>query len=139
MAQNVNPTFVKTPNNGLGLISSGSSNSSITVYTGGVSGSKIVSVIATASTGAATVDVQTAITNGGTVYAVGIASVPQSAGYASSVAAVNLLVNSPGLPFDSDGNPYLILKSTADTLTVKQPTTVITAGQINIIAIIGDF
>jgi len=140
--QNVNPTFVKTPNNGLILISSGSSNAQVTIYTGGVSGSKIIGLIATCSTNtSAAVDVNWGITNGGTFFPLGTGSAPIGAGYLGTIPAVNMMntANIPGLPLDSNGNPYVLLKSTADTLVVKQASTVITSGQINLTAISGDF
>lgn len=124
MAQNVNPTFVKTPNNGLAQISTGSGSATVTVYTGGVSGTKVVSITATSCCTSA-FDVQWGITNGGTFYPIGDKSVPASAGSTNSVPAVNLLdpssAGTQGLPIDSDGNPFIFLKSTADTLTAKAP------------------
>lgn len=143
MAQNVNPTFVKTPNNGTVQITSATSNAFVTVYTGGTNGSKVVGLIATGSTNlSGAVDVQWGILNATSSFsALGASSVPITAGYASSVPAINLMntVNTPGMPLDSDGNVFVFLKSSADTLSARTPGVVITAGTINLTAFSGDF
>lgn len=141
MAQNVNPTFVKTPNRGLTLISTGTGQGLVTLYTGGANGSKIVSVNAT-TTSTTALDVQMYITNLGNNYYLGTTNVAALAGTKSSVNAVALLNTTaiPGLPVDSDGNPYLILASSADTLTLTSGATVpTTGGLIFASAVGGDF
>lgn len=120
MVQNVNPTFVKTPNIGAAVISTGTgSNVFVTVYTGGANGSKITALNAAANGTTAAYDVHVAVVSGSTGYFLGTGSVPISAGLLSGTPAVSLLnqANSPGLSLDSDGNPYLILPSSAWTLS----------------------
>lgn len=137
--QNVNATFVKQPNNGLASISTGSGTGSVTVYTGGASGTKIIGLTATSCSTAAN-DVTWGITNGGTFYTLGTKSVAAAAGTSNSVVAVNFLdITVTPLPLDSDGNPYLFLKSSLDTLTIKAQNATIASGLIYVTAITGDF
>jgi len=143
MAQNVNPTFVKTPNWGATQITTGTGSSvAVTVYTGGANGSKITSLIATALNTTSAFDVQWGISSGGTLYVLGAVSVPVSAGTLSSVAAVNIMIT-PGLALDSDGNSFVFLPSNSYTLQVKSnatSSTWTTGAVINLIApSIGDF
>jgi hypothetical protein len=56
--------------------------------------------------------------------------------------AVAALTNtaSPGAPFDSDNNPYLLLASSADSIQAKIVTTIpTTGGVISVVAVTGDF
>lgn len=132
MVQNVNPTFVKTPNRGLAQISTGTGTNTVTLYTGGANGSKIVSIQVTqSSTG--TVTFNLFIANGGTNYTLNIQSVA-----ASSFA--QLLPNAGTLPLDSDGNYYINLASSADSLTAQVTATLPTAtSNATLITIGGDF
>ena len=127
MAQNVNPTFVKTPNVGAVQITTGTGSSAfVSVYTGAANGSKIAGFIATAVNTTAAFDVQWGILNAtSSFFMLATSSVPQSAGSASSVAAINLLNNAnlPSLTLDSDGNPFIFLRSSADSLQAKTPAT----------------
>ena len=143
MAQNVNPTFVKTPNRGLVELTTGTGSSGlVTVYLAGTNGSKIVGMWATASTTTAQ-DLQWGITNNAsTFYLMGTVSIPAGAGSTDSIPAVNLMSSTavPGMPLDSDGNYYLLLASTADALQAKSPTLIgTTGGLITVTAISGDF
>lgn len=139
MAQNVNPTFIKTPNNGLVQISTATGTGAVTLYTGGASGSKIVGVLATSQSSGA-VNVKLAIVNAATIYYLTENAVPANSGFAGATATVNMLAptTAVGLPIDSDGNPYFILKSSADTLTATAESALV-SGNLNLIAIAGDF
>ena len=146
MAQNVNPTFVKSPNAGIARISNTSSASSIvTVYTGGTNGSKVNSLVAAAVNTTAAFDIQWGIQSGSTIGLIGTSSVPIGAGQVSSVPSVNLFnMNScPGLSLDSDGNPYCFLPSTGWSLfvSVTASSTLWAAGAAVIVTITsaGDF
>jgi membrane carboxypeptidase/penicillin-binding protein PbpC len=142
MVQNVNPTFVKTPNRGLISLTTGTGSSGlVTVYTAGTNGSKIVGLWA-AGTSTAAQDLQWGITNAATFFLMGTVSIPAGAGSTDSIPAVNLFSTTavPGMPLDSDGNYYLLLASTADTLQAKSPTLIpTTGGVITVTAISGDF
>jgi hypothetical protein len=146
MVQNVNPTFVKTPNFGAVQITTGTGSSIVvTVYSGGGNGSKIPAFIATAINTTGAFDVQWGISSGGTLYILGTVSVSCSAGSTDSVPAVSILAGTttPGLTVDSDGNPYVILPTSAYSLQAKTPATSsqwATGAVINLVApSVGDF
>lgn len=142
MAQNVNPTFVKTPNWGATQITTGTgANNYTTVYTGGANGSKINALIATGFTSNA-FDVSFAVSSGGTAVVLGTVAVPASAGISSIVPSVNMVLNA-NLALDSDGNPFLFLPSSAYLLQVKTSATSSTWTSGNFIGVVapsvGDF
>lgn len=146
MTQNVNPTFVKTPNNGATQITTGTGSSGVvTIYAGGANGSKIPGFIAVGIGTTSAFDVQWGASSGGTLYIYGTVSIPAGAGSSDSIASVNLLnaVNLPGLTLDSDGNPFVLLASSAWSLQAKTPATSstwATGAVINLIApSVGDF
>jgi hypothetical protein len=145
MVQNVNPTFVKTPNWGAVQITTGTGSSTIvTVYAGGVNGSKVNSLIVSANTTAA-FDIQWGVSSGGTFFLYDAVAVPASAGSSDLTPPVSLMSasNIPGLAIDSDGNPFIFLPSSAYSIQAKTPATSSTwsAGvTMNIIApSVGDF
>lgn len=145
MAQNVNPTFVKTPNWGATQITTGTGSSvAVTIYTGGVNGSKIPALIATAVNTTGAFDVQWGVSSGGTVFIHGTVLVSCGAGSTDSIPSANLLsaANVP-LALDSDSNPYFFLPSSAYTLQAKTPATSstwATGAAINLIVPgVGDF
>lgn len=122
MAQNVNPTFVKTPNAGIINISTGNGTALgfVTIYTGGANGSKITGLTITSNTSVAQ-DVRISVSNGTNTAFINSVSVPTAAGINSSIPPVNGFTNT-ALAIDSDGNPFLILPSTSWTL-IAQATT----------------
>lgn len=143
MAQNVNPTFVKTPNFSATQITTGTGASITTVYIGGANGSKVNALFAVANT-TGTFDVRWGIAVGGVAYIHSTVSVPNGAGVASATPSVNLLSNSNvPLATDSDGNPYVFLASSAYSLFAQATagTSLWAAGSfINVIApSVGDF
>src|SRR4029077_11223507 len=130
MAQNVNPTFVKTPNRGLVQISTGSGTNLVTAYTGGANGSKINGVTIW-QTSSSTLLVNVFIVNAAVNYTLNQASVPTN-------TVTQALPTT--LPVDSDGNTYLILASSADTLQMSVTSTIPTATALaSIITVAGDF
>jgi hypothetical protein len=130
MAQNVNPTFVKTPNVGLAQISTGSGTNLVTAYTGGVNGSKI-SGITLFQTSTATLTVNLYVVTASTNYYITQVSVP-------TVTATTAFPTT--LPVDSDGNTFLILASTTDSVQVQSNATLPTATSVlSIITTAGDF
>lgn len=144
--QNVNATFVRQPNGGLVQITTGTGSSGlVTIYTGGSSnGSKVVGLVTTATTTSA-FDVQFGITNNSsTFYLLGTVSVTAGSG-SSNATPTTALLNSgavPGLTVDSDGNPFIFLRSSLDVLQAKTPATSstwTTGNVINLIATVGDF
>jgi hypothetical protein len=132
MAQNVNPTFVKTPNRGLAQISTGTGTGTLTLYTGGANGSKIVSISATqSSTG--TVNFNLFVTSAAVTYTLNVQSIATN-------SFAQFLPSGGQLPLDSDGNFYVILASSADVLSLQAATTLPSVGSLaSFIAIGGDF
>lgn len=125
MVQNVNPTFVKTPNWGATQITTGTGSSgAVTAYSGGANGSKINALIAVSAGTTSAFDVQWGVSSGGTLFIYGTASVAAGAGSTDTLASVNLMsaANVP-LPFDSDGNPFFFLASSAYFVQAKSPAT----------------
>lgn len=144
--QNVNPTFVRQPNMGLVQITTGTGSSTlVTAYTGGSSnGSKIVGLTAVGYLTTAAFDLMFGITNGSTFHIVSTVSISAAAGSTSGTGAVNCLnvTNVPGLPLDSDGNPFFFLRTSQDLLQVKTPATSstwVTGALFSVVAISGDF
>jgi len=125
MVQNVNPTFVKTPNWGATQITTTTGSSvAVTVYTGGANGSKITSLMAISVGTTNTFDVQWGVSSGGTLYIYGTVAVTANAGSTDSIAPINLMSNANvPLPVDSDGNPFFFLPSSAYTVQAKSPAT----------------
>jgi len=111
-----------------------------TIATGGSNGSKIVSLNA-ASTDTSNRDVQIGVTNGGTFYILGTVTIIAASGTAGGTPAIDLLRSGmiPGLPLDSDGNPFIFLASSSDTLQAKSLATVTTAKEIDLNAFGADF
>ena len=115
----------------------------VTVYTGGSTGpgSKIVALMA-ATTDSALSHLVTCVVNKNGVRVAGAAvTVPVSAGYAAATPVINLLGSGtwPGLPIDSDGNPYILLSSSSDSIQCRYTTGLTSATLIGITAIGGDF
>lgn len=121
MVQNVNPTFVKTPNWGATQITTGTGqNVLVTVYSGGANGSKINGLIAVSIGTTNPFDILWGVSSGGTFFNYGISLIPANAGASDTVPTVNLLSNANiPLPVDSDGNAFVLLPSSAYSLQAK--------------------
>jgi hypothetical protein len=132
------PFFFATPKLGLVQIVNGDASNLKTLVTAGSSGSKVVSIMAQTDETSAR-DLTLGITRSATFYPIGTVTVAIGSGNSGTVAAVNLLTTTwlPGLPLDSDGQPYIFLLS-GDTLQVKSLTTVTNAKTITLSAVYGD-
>lgn len=109
-----------------------------TIYTGGSNGSKIVGIwignnddvshLATVRMSASTTD--HCATNGTCGSGTSI-TITASAGYAASTPVLNAFSTSnwPGLPIDSDGNPYMFLSDNTQTIEATFATAFSTAGE----------
>lgn len=145
MAQNVNPTFVKTPNWGATQITTGTGSSvAVTVYAGGANGSKINAFMAVSVGTTSAFDVQWGVSSGGTMFIHGTVTVAAGSGSTNSIPSVNVMSNNNApLPIDSDGNAFLFLPSSAYSLQAKTPATSSTwaAGAVInlIVPSVGDF
>lgn len=140
MAVTATGSFPQTPKNGNVQILPADTTTLKTIYTGGANGSKIVALMASSSDTAAR-DVTWGITVGAVFYPLGTVTIPITAGQIAATPAVNLLdvAKSPGLPIDSDGNPFVFLASASYTLQAKSLVTVTAAKEIDIAAIAADW
>ena len=111
------------------------------LYTGGTNGSKIVGIIATSNDASASHLVTCQLARSAVSYGGVAVTVPVNAGFANAAPPVSLM--SPtvwaGLPFDSDGNPFLYLSGSGDTITCTFATALTTSDVINVIAVVADF
>jgi hypothetical protein len=110
-----------------------------TLVTGAAQGSKVSGVMLSSDDTVAR-DVQVGVTqNGGSFFPLGTVVVPIQAGTIAATSSVKALDTAkiPGLPIDSDGNPYIFLE-TGDTLQIKSLTTMTATKSIFATAIHGD-
>lgn len=113
----------------------------VTVYTGGVDGSKITGLYGTTTDGT-TAHLVTCVVNKNGARGGGAAiTIAINSGFATGVPAINLLTatNWPGLPRDSDGNPYLFLSSAADKLECRYATALTSGKLLGLVAIGANF
>lgn len=137
------PVFVQTPNRGIVQFLQGTDVAGTykTLYTGGANGSKCTGMYITSNDATAhlvTIQLVTsAVKYGGTAISTGTTT----PGYASGAPAISAMspINWPGLPVDSDGNPYFYLAGTGDTIQATFATALTTSDFINIVAICADF
>lgn len=146
------PVFAQTPMlgrvqilNGTGAyaIASGAATvtNTVALYTCGANGSKITGIVGTSNdTAAATITVFL-VPASNVPYAITTVSVPITAGTIAATPPVNFLspANTPGLPVDSDGNPYILCQS-GDVIRVGAKTTAVTANlAVMMVAVGSDF
>ena len=137
-------TFVNpiTPNRGVVQFLQGTDSAGTykTVYTAGSNGSKCTGIWETNNDASATHLITLQIVNTSVKYGgVAITSI-ENAGFANATAAQNLMAPGvwPGLPRDSDGNPFIMLIS-GDTLQATFATSLTSSDLINIVATCVDF
>lgn len=111
-----------------------------TLYTSNANGSMIKGIWETNNDGSATHLVTCQIVNGGVKYGGVAFTTVSNSGFANNTPAINLLDQSvwPGLPVDSDGNPYILLIS-GDTLQCTFATALTATDVINLTAVVTDF
>ena len=132
------PVFVQTPKFAHVQITNANNLTAQTLYTCGANGSKIIGMWAT-STDTTARDVQISILNTSTYNMVTIL-VPINAGSVDTTPAVNLmsLANMPGLPLDSDGNPFFYCAS-GDVIQAGMVVQLTAAKFMNVFAVVADF
>lgn len=117
-----------------------------TLYTGGVNGSKITGIFASNTSTSALINA--ILTVGSTVsgaqlfYPIASATLPSlTSGYDTTVISQNLIgTTTTPLPIDGDGEPYVLLTSTAYTLSVGISSAIqTTGGRVSFVAIGADF
>jgi len=132
----------QTPNRGIVQFLQGTDSAGTykTLYTAGANGSKCMGMYTTNNDGSATHLVTVQIVNATVKYGgVALTSV-SSAGFANATPPQALMTAAvwPGLPVDSDGNPFLMLAS-GDTLQATFATSLTSTDVLNIVVTCADF
>ena len=132
----------QTPNRGIVQFLQGTDSAGTykTLYTAGSNGSKCSALWETNNDGSATHLVTVEIVNGGVNYGGVAVTTASNDGYANATPAKNFMApsNWPGLPLDSDGNPFFFLAS-GDTLKATFATALTASKWINLAVICADF
>lgn len=126
------PAFFVTPRTIAARLQNSDGTTLVQVYSPPVSGAKVVSLMAASTDGTAR-DIGLFITKGGVDYPIGTVGVPITAGTIAATPQVNLLnrTSFPGLPIDSDGQPYILLETGA-VLKAKALVAITAAAFMNI-------
>lgn len=112
-----------------------------TLYTGGTNGSIVKGIYITSNDPSAAHLVTCEYVSSAVNYGGFAINVPTTTpGYATAVPALAPMTaaNWPGLPVDSDGNPYIYLNS-SDTIKCTFATALTASDKINVVAVIADF
>ncbi len=134
--------FVQTPKITPITIVNGTGTGTVTAFTAGSNGAKVVAVLANSNDTVARI-VTLSLTRSATAYTIGSYSVPAVSGTDGVTAGVDLLNGGPatlipGLPVDNDGQKYIFMES-GDTLTVAATTTITSGKTITFITVAGNF
>ena len=131
----------QTPNRGVvQFTSSSTAGTYATLYTAGTNGSRCNAMWTTNNDASATHLVTVQIVNTSVKYGGTALTSVSSAGFANATPAQNLMSSTvwPGLPTDSDSNPYLQLV-TGDTLQATFATAITSTDVLNIVVSCADF
>ena len=132
----------QTPNRGVVQFLQGTDSAGTykTLYTAGANGSKCNAMWSTNNDASATHLLTVQIVNTSVKYGGAAITSVESAGFANGTPAQNLMAsgNWPGLPLDSDGNPFLQLIS-GDTIQAAFATNLTSTDLINIVVSCADF
>lgn len=132
----------QTPNRGIVQFLQGTdaANTDKTLYTAGANGSICKGMTATTNDGSTAHLITVQLKNGSVDYGGTAVNVPVSSGFASGAPPVNMMssTNWPGLPLDSDNNPFIYLIS-GDTLQAQYASTLTSAKVANVIVVCSDF
>lgn len=134
------PVFVQTPRAYKLQLTNASGTGLTTLTAGGTNGTKVTGLWATSTDTASNTIIVSILRTGPVNYVQATITLPANSGNTAGTAAVNLMspTNWPGLPTDSDGNPYFILEST-DTLQIAVGTTITSGKLVSIVSNAGDF
>ena len=118
----------QTPRAYKAQITNVSSTTAVNLVAGGVNGTKVISIICS-NTDTSPYNVTFSVFRSPSSYVLGTVAIPASAGNVAGSPPVSILntTNVPGIPQDSDGNPYLFLEAT-DTLQMANAS-IVTAGK----------
>jgi hypothetical protein len=132
----------QTPNRGIAQFLQGTDTAGTykTLYTGATNGSKCSALWETNNDGSATHLVTVEIVNSAVKYGGVAVTSAVNDGYANAVPAKNLMSATawPGLPLDSDGNPFFFLAS-GDTLQATFATALTASTKISLVTVCADF
>lgn len=111
-----------------------------TLYTGGTNGTKVKGLWETNNDGSATHLVTCQLVRSSVLYGGVAVTTASNDGFANAVPAKNFMSagNWPGLPLDSDGNPFFYLQS-GDLLQCTFATALTASTLINMGAVVEDF
>ena len=125
----------QTPNRGIVQFLQGTDSAGTykTLYTAGSNGSVCLGMVTNNSDGSATHLLTVQVVNSATKYGGAALTTVSSAGFANGAPPQSLMTPSvwPGLPLDSNGNPYILLIN-GDTLQATFATALTTSTLINI-------
>lgn len=126
MAVQSAPVLPQTPNVGVVQLStSTAANNFVTAYTGGANGSKITAISAVNSS-TSTINLFAAINSAATNFIFNSVQLVSNAGINGVLSPGSLMGSYQAI--DGDGNPYLFLASSAQTLNVAISGSIQTAG-----------
>lgn len=132
----------QTPNRGIVQFLQGTDVAGTykTLYTGGANGSKCIAIWETNNDGSATHVITVQVVNSTVKYGGVAQTTASNDGFASGTPAKSMFNTSlwPGLPNDSDGNPFIFLAN-GDTLQATFATALTTSDVINLEAVCMDF
>lgn len=132
----------QTPNRGIVQFLQGTDAAGTykTIYTGGTNGSKCVGLWANTNDGSAGHLVTVQIKVSSVLYGGTAVTVPSNSGFANGTPAINMMsqANWPGLPVDSDGNPFFYLAN-GDLLQATFATNLTASDVLNLTAVCADF
>lgn len=132
----------QTPNRGIVQFLQGTDTAGTykTLYTAGANGSKCFAMWSTNNDASATHLITIQIVNSAVKYGGTALTSISSAGFLTAVPAQSLMTSTiwPGLPVDSDGNPYILIAS-GDTIQATFATALTAADVLNIVATCSDF
>lgn len=130
----VTPTFVTTPKFGIvQFLNADSANTKKSLLTAGANGSKVTSVTV-ASTDTVDRIAQVWLTRSATNYLLVSRNIPAGSGSDGTLVSLDIMGLWEGLPYDSNGLPYLLLES-GDVLKASLTTQVTAAKEVDIAAI----
>lgn len=134
------PVFIQTPRAYKVQIVSASGTTAQVLAAGGPNGTKVLSIVASNTNSGAGYNVTISVLRGTTTYVLTTVNVPASSGNLASTPPVALLnlTTIPGLPVDSDGNPYIYLEPT-DTLQASVSVAVTSGKAVSLETVAGDF
>jgi hypothetical protein len=145
------PVFVQTPKIGNVQFLQGTDSAGTykTVYTGGTNGSKITGIFVTTNDATTSHLVTIQISSSTSAHCSpntscygGVAvTIPVSSGYVNAAPAVNMMsaILWPGLPLDSDNNPYFMLPGNTYTIEATFATALTSTNWLNVVVVAADY